>query len=376
MLKRYICTGLFYLSFGTSFSQTISSQRKEDLNIEKFYETTFSINSPVDSVSIATHSISIIDARADTSAIGLIQIFKLDPRFIVTKRNFQAESEQFVNKYVHCSKSDSFSVVAVLKKFWISTDVPNFEVQKIWYLDNDTSKKIRVSLFAKLEFYLYKDSGYYALYRFDSVFSADVEKSMNTAGNINKGAVRYLVQDALETSLSTLATMDSRWESIVSSKRKFTRRDIEEHDQKDFKIPVLKDSSLVPGVYLTFEEFKSNSPSVKEYEITKDKLNDIISIKLSDGKEMPMSEAWGYCDSSNNLFIRSNHNYFRLQRRQNAFYIYGSNQTLHTVNNQPTPLPYMSAGSPQKTPTGNSRSEKFKLALKPFQLDWDSGKLN
>src|SRR5436190_16226802 len=99
MSKKILFTGLIFLSFFTSFCQIISSQRKENLNINKFYKTSFSLNAPLDSVSIAIHSISMIDARPDSSAIGLIQIFKLDPRFIVTQRNFQTESEQFVNRY-------------------------------------------------------------------------------------------------------------------------------------------------------------------------------------------------------------------------------------------------------------------------------------
>jgi hypothetical protein len=32
--------------------------------------------------------------------------------------------------------------------------------------------------------------------------------------------------------------------------------------------------------------------------------------------------------------------------------------------------------SPQNMPMGGSRSEKFTLLLKPFQLDWDNGDLD
>ena len=310
----------------------------------------------------------------DSSAIGLIQIFKNDPRFITTHQNLQLESEKYVNKYVHCEKSDSFSVIMVLKKFWISTDVHKFDERRVWDIDDDTSKNINVSLFAKVEFYLCKDSGYYALYRFDSVFSVKAKKSMNIAGNIHTEFVSHLVQDALEISLSELEAMDSRWNSIISSRRRFTWQEIEAHQRKDFEIPVLKDSSLVPGVYLTFEEFKTNGPSAKEFQVTKDKLNDVVTVKQPDGRQIVLRDAWGYCDSSNHIYIRSNHNYFVLQRRQNAFYIYGSNHTRHDINAQPTSMPFGS--SPQYMPMGGSRTENFTLLLKPFQLDWDSGDLD
>jgi hypothetical protein len=377
MLKGILFTGFIFLLFNTSFSQTISSQRKEDLNIKKFHKRTVSIDSPGDSVSIPIHSISIVDDRPDSMAIGLFQINKLDPQFIVTQRSFQVESEQYVSKYVHCPKSDSFSVVMVLKKFWISTDVRRSDNLKTWDLEDDTSKRINFSLFTKIEFYLYKDSGYYTLYRFDSVFSAEVKVSTNIVGsqvaNKYKSFVSFLVQDALETSLSKLATMDWQWNAILSSKRKFTWHEIEAHENKFFDIPVLKDSLPVPGVYLTFEEFKANNPSVTAFEITKDKLNDIIYIRQPDGRQISLTDDWGYCDSTHQIFVRSNHNYFKLQRRQNAFYIYGSNQVIHEMYNTYYGLP--SNGSTSILSAGSTRSEDYKLLLKPFQLDWDSGKL-
>ena len=117
-----------------------------------------------------------------------------------------------------------------------------------------------------------------------------------------------------------------------------------------------------------------NSPSVTEFEITKDKLNDFIYAKESDGRQISLSDVWGYCDSTNQIFVLSNHNYFKLQRRQNAFYIYGSNQTLHKVIVQSWGAMPATGGAPG-IPGGSTRSDKYSLVLKPFQLDWDTGKL-
>ena len=379
MLKKFLFTGFFYLLFNSSFCQTISRQRKEDLNIKKFHKTVISINSPEDYISIPIHSISVVDERPDSSAIGLYQLFKLEPRFIVTQAGFHTETDQYIKKYVHCSKSDSCSVVMVLRKFWISTNVHKYDGSLMWDLEEDTSKGINVSLFANIEFYLFKDSGYYALYRFDSTFSADIKKpiniaGINTAANKQKSYVGLLVQEALETSLSKLETMDWKKNAAVSSKRKFTWPEIVAHEHKVFDIPVLKDSLLVPGVYLTFEEFKSNSPSVTHFEVTKDKLNDFIYVKQSDGRQVPLSDVWGYCDSSNQIFVRLKYNYFKLQRRQNAFYIYGSNQTVHEFYTQTYPG-YKGANGSNYIPGSSSTSDDYILPLKPFQLDWESGEL-
>jgi hypothetical protein len=382
MLKRFLFTGFICLLFNPSFCQTISSQRKEDLNIKKFHTTVVSLNSPEDTVSIPIRSISVVDARPDSAAIGFYQLFKRDPRFIVTQAGLRTESEQYIKKYVHCSKSDSLSVVIVLKKFWISTDVHKFDNRKLQDIEEDTSKQISLSLFTNIEFYLFKDSGYYALYRFDSAFSADIKVAINIAGNIIHIAgdkpssfASLMIQDALKTSLSKLTTMDLKWNAIVSSKRKFTWHEIEAHEHQIFEIPVLRDNLLVPGVYLTFEEFKSNRPSVTEFEITKDKLNDFIYTKQSDGRQISLVNVWGYCDSSNQIFIRSNHNFFRLQRRQNAFYIYGSNQTVREIIYHSGGGFVPSANGSQQMTGGGTTSEDFTLVLKPFQLDWDTGKL-
>ncbi len=398
MLKRFLFTGFFNIFFAISFSQTISSQRKEDMNIEKFHNAPVYINSPEDFVSIPIHSISIVDARPDSSAIGLYQLFDLQPSFIATSGSFRAKSEQYIKKYVHCSISDSFSVVMVFKKFWISTDAHKLDSLKLQDIEDDTSRGLNVNLFANIEFYLFKDSSYYALYRFDSVFSAHIKAPINIARDEQNSYAALMVRDALETSLSKLSTINREWNTIVSSKRKFIWHDIESHEHQMFEIPVLKDASLVPGVYMTFEEFKSNSPSITEFEITKDKFNDFIYVKQSDGRQKSLMNVWGYCDSSNQVFVQSNHNYFKLQRRQNAFYIYGSNQTLHETkyfkrgiplinNNSLPPLPLVPATNdiiPQllDLPINNdpplsaiSKFDKYSMVLKPFQLDWDTGKL-
>jgi hypothetical protein len=382
MLRRFLFTGFICLLFNTSFSQIISSQRKEDMNIKKFRNAPVYINFPDDFIAIPINSISVVDARPDSSAIGLYQLSDLHPKFIVTPGSFQLKSESYIKKYVHCSNSDSFSVVMILKKFWISTDdiktgysniINRFNNNFIINLDKDTSK-INVSLSANIEFYLFKDSGYYTLYRFDSVFSADIKKPIDIARDEENSYAAFMLRDALETSLSKLARTNGNWSSVISSKRKFTLREIEGHEHQMFEIPVLKDSVLVPGVYMTFEEFKSNSPSVTEFEITKDKLNDFIYAKQSDGRQTSLSDVWGYCDTSNQIFVRSNHNYFKLQRRQNAFYVYGSNQTLHKVTVQSWGAMPGTNGYPG-LPGGSTRSDEFSLVLKPFQLDWDSGKL-
>src|SRR5579862_1745480 len=238
MLKRVLSTGIFYLLFYTTFGQTISSERREDMNIKKFHKAVFILNTPKDSVSIPIRSISVIDARSDSSAIGLYQFAKLNPHFIITQGSFRAETEHYINKYVHCSKSDSLSILMVLKQFWISTDVHKFDDNLKWNGQEDTSHVISVSLFADIEFYLYKDSDYYALYKFDSVFTFDIKKAISVAGVSILGSkqlsyMELMTQKVLEIPLSKLAKLDWEKHLSISAKRRFSWNEIEIHEQRN-----------------------------------------------------------------------------------------------------------------------------------------------
>ena len=249
------------------------------------------------------------------------------------------------------------------------------QVRKTGYADT-TSEKI-ANLQVRIEFFLKKDSDYYALLRFDSTFLKNIIISKNASG---------LIPEAVEAALTKLSEMDADLSSVPLKRKRFSWQEIEAHNLKRFDIPILKDTMLVHREStLSFEEhLKKSSLSSQKRSMKLGKaqagwIDMWFSSKVSpDGKMTPTRFSWGYCDGKN-LFIKSKDNYFRLQRRGNAFYTYASRQLKRKKVAYIPGLSIISSatvgGSGAATGPGETNSEHFTLKLKPFELDWESGEL-
>ncbi len=318
------------------------------------------------------YAINIIDARADTFPIGLIQKNGTKPNFLVLKTGLQNELGRFVHAYFSFNKTDTTTdVVMIIRKFWL---VDGLEKKDDEYTNNKIAdKKIdrkdqNISgVKIKIDFFLRKQKDYYPLYRFDSTISKRL-----TIDEYGPGFIGL----SFAGSLARLIQMDNAGFDLITSRKKFNWGDIRQHDVQQFDIPILKDTMLNQGVYLTFEEFKNNSPSQKNYEVKKDKLNDVLYIKQPDGSEYVKRDIWGYCDGQN-LFVKSANNFFLLQRNANAFYIYGSKGFAYNYANNDATMgpPAYPGGPPTYYPGFSYEGDSFKLQLQPFQLDWEDGKL-
>ncbi|PWT70612.1 MAG: hypothetical protein C5B59_19580 [Bacteroidetes bacterium] len=357
------------MTLSGSIAQVALPHKKVDLDIEKFNIKTIRITAADKKINLPSlSSIHIVDARPDTSSIGLAQNYNQKPYFINTSGYFSAEAGQFVKDYVVCDKSDSLSVVMVIKKFWICGIMDKDNSPQFNGLVHDSISQRITNLQARIEFYLKSGFDYYVLYRFDSTFTRPRWASQDAA---------ELVAESIKASLSKLVVISPRLPGILAERRKFSWDQIEMHNKKGFDLPILKDSLLRAGVYFSFEEFKNNAPTQKEFELSNDKLTALIFIRQPDGKLTPVNNAWGYCDGKN-LFIKSLSYYFRLQKRENSFYIYGSKRYAHTtVFNIPGITETISGSSRSSNVfvPGETSSESFNLKLRPFELDWDDGQL-
>lgn len=369
--KLTLAIWILGLGFSAASGQIPLPQRGEDYNIGNFHTRVVEFKPSNYTVSFRNvHAIKIWDARADTLAFGLSQQNHQKPFFLVFDQGFAPQVQQFVDLHTVFGNSDSLGVEMVIKKFWISGGLDNDvndQVRKTGLAD--TSAEKIANLQVRIEFFLKKDSDYYILYRFDSTLLNNIRVSRDAS---------ELVMAGLEASLLKLSEMDSDLPSIPQKKKRFSWQEIETYNAKRFDIPILKDSVYVSGVYMSFQEFKENNPSQKEYEVKKDKLTDLIFIKGPDGNMTTTRDTWGYSDGKN-LYIRSRENYFRLQRRGNGFYTYASRQYKHKKVAYIPGLGIVSnavAGGPttSTSPVDNT-SEHLALKLKPFELDWETGEL-
>jgi hypothetical protein len=120
------------------------------------------------------------------------------------------------------------------------------------------------------------------------------------------------------------------------------------------------------GVYKTFAEFKSNQPSIAEFEFSKGAMGDILYVK-ENNSEYPFRNAWGYCDG-NKIFINSCDKYFQLHKRQNTLYftgLKGIKKVIKTDVLGSSILAMVSETSRKKT--------KFVKVMKYYVVDMETG---
>ncbi|HLK28974.1 MAG TPA: hypothetical protein VKT28_10340 [Puia sp.] len=374
MMKKLILILLIIESANTSVAQTSNSFRKEDYDIKQFKKKQIEISIPKSTIQLSeVSSIEIVDARPDTSAIGFMQRGFKKPVFVILHEGLRNEMQSFVNKYFHFSQSDSsYKILMVIKKLWLTDE---FELKEDSFLNKQKRssglfhKDSTSGIAIKIEFYIQKKQNYYALYRYDSTLQ-------ETYSVLNYGS-EYLIE-SFTNSFSKLSSIETSLPKIIANRRAFNIEEISNHISQNFDLRILKDTLLKKGVYMSFEEFKNNSPSVSDFEVKKEKLIDMLYIKQPDGTEYGPRNIWGYCDGQNS-FVQSFNNFFLLQKKENAFYIYGAKKIISDNSSQSTYVPptYGSQGqviSPGGfMPMGGAGNPK--LELKPFLLDWDTGKL-
>ena len=368
VLLTLVANFLYFVIFG---QRPQSIYRTEALKIENFGRGMVKLKPAKEQIYLQNiKGIEIVDARPDTTAIGLTSV-RHEPFFIISQGGFASDARQFLNHSIHIDNPDSFSIIIVIKKFWLTNQLDEEMEQQIQNTDIDSNSKKISSLMVRMEFYLKRNLDDFILYRYDTMTTRKLYVSKDAP---------LPIEQALLSSLSKLKEMNSKFQSIAETRRKFTWDEIMAHNQKQYDIPVLKDSAHLRGVYFSFDEFKNNSPGQRDFEVQNDKLIDLIFIKQADGKSAPVREAWGYCDGKN-LFIKSMDNYFLLQRQGNAFYIYGAKEFKHKKRAQDPKMGVdtdkPTSGNINYTNTLQKTSKRhLALELKPYELDWDNGELN
>jgi hypothetical protein len=349
------------------FAQAHNLYTSEDHDLRNFSRIAISMPKPTSKIRLQNiSSLEVIDARADTSSVGFMQKKYINTFFLVLPNGLKTKTNEFINDYFSFDKKDSNgNIVMVIKKLWLTDELSLLENEYVNNERKSVENKYTSGAKIKIEFYFSKGVDYYALYRYDT--------TLNNIGNIEKSGSAYLY-DAFVGSLSKLINIVNHGIN-VENRRKLSWDQIEKHNAKDFDLPVLKDAALKKGVYSTFEEFKNNNPSQKNFEIQEDAISDLLYILESDGSKYIARNIWGYCDGKN-AYVKSADNFFVLQRIENAFYIYGSKRIIKKHYTLVSPEKHISSSdSVSNNSTTDYTKSFFKLVLEPLQLDWDTGKL-
>lgn len=331
------------------------------------------------------HSVQVIDARDDTIAVGFYSVsreeavkYRVEAGASGKKENTDAWSRVYhfspslkngltgwMNEYLQCRSNDSISnkLLVVVKKLWLS-----FQAEKARFDNTNISSAIDgwdAGVLCKLEFYLERDSVFYPLYRIDSVFTfKDLLYDYAGMRFVDNGPTFLTI--ALTSSLDRLYGVKP--EDIIGKRRKLTFAEIQQEYSRKKDMPLLHASVLNRGVYTSYDEFKNNAPSIKEYEFKEGAMGDILFVKEGT-QEYPTRNVWGYCDGSS-IFINSGDKYSKLIRQSDAFYFYGIKEIARRSKIRfirASPLNYASNGGEKKS--------VYKKNLKYFILDMETGEV-
>ncbi|HEY4151356.1 MAG TPA: hypothetical protein VGM41_20600 [Chitinophagaceae bacterium] len=305
-------------------------------------------------------TIEVSDIRQDTTKFGYFHSASFGATLKFSfKKNAAAEITHFLNSAVtHTPAPEGQEIVYCLKKLWIvSADTTNRDLPRPFVT--------RSKLYLKAELYMKKDSCYYPLYRFDSVFVYDKP--------ITSFSIKWVAESLLK-SLNPLK--DLAPEKVA--KRPYTHlSDMNSYYADEKQLPVISTATPQKGVYLNAEQFKNNQPAYTDFEVVFDDLVDEMKIKDKQGNTTILTKDWGFCDG-NQFFMRMGSNYFRLFKMGYTFDLYGTSRLdMQTrYRSQAIPAGGMSPATALFTVVLAEALKKDKSRLgklKPLQLDMETG---
>lgn len=356
-------------AFLSSYSQSLSKKKSQEPSnafddMQKDV-VVFKSNPCVDCTSFAFSNIKIIDRRYDTSSFGYMISYKGFRKNckLVTQNVLKNDLENCLNDvYKNNLVPNGSSLIIVLRKFWV---YGIYSSEEKW---RSSGTKVNYALKAGIDFFLLSDSLYVPLIR------RDTSLPFYETGRVSERGTSMI--STLKDFLKSLS-IDSVI-SQVSHRKKLNYQELNEYYDKYFNKPVIHDSELKKGVYMTFDEFKNNAPAYSNFEVRNTKLAD--DIYLIHGKDTSLTRTvWGYCDGKNR-YIKSGTNLFLLNKYENGFSFIGC-MKLTYVDYVGLSVPAIATSNPTiniielglralTTP-----QNKFKLNLVPLYLDMESGEI-
>ncbi|MEP6677113.1 MAG: hypothetical protein ABJA78_18270 [Ferruginibacter sp.] len=240
-------------------------------------------------------SIRIIDSRYDTSKLGFvvagIHWNKKDGfRKATFKQGVAGAIEQYYHDYYAKSfQTNGFELLIVMKKLWLS----GIEDGKNRPDDIQNNLRAQNSLHVKWEYYLGRNDQYLPFKRVDTVLTitSEIEKYIDEVSDEKKEVnFKYALKMLIEILDYNKAVNN------FDTKEKKNLAFIKSYNEDRFKLPVLQDSIFNTGVYLNFNEFKNNRPSLNTFKEKKMKYSLIhraeLYIEDATGNDIPVY--WGY----------------------------------------------------------------------------------
>lgn len=258
--------------------------------LQVFFYTPGSLSKDEKPFFLPFKGIELLDVRADTGKIGyLFPRLNFSPKELQQIRleggTITALQQFFSNHFSFDPAPGAGSLLMVLRKLWVD-NLPNWkEVKKEYKLDNLALQNIHI----KCDLYYRRNDDFRALVRKDTVFQL-----FSPNDNRGLGERRPMGLDFLDSSLAALLKNIDFAPLIakVNEKKIFTYKAIDSFYRQKKLFPVLTDSSVRRGVWMSFEEFCSNQPSITNFHFEP-------RVGLIDDRDgSAIFHYWGYADSS------------------------------------------------------------------------------
>lgn len=376
-MKHTVKPLLLLLLYNHAFAQSSAPKQPTQTPIAAYKPAPIPLKiSPQDSTaqsSLFSH-FEVLDLRPDTQRIGIHYTHtRADHSYnrqLVFAHPAATEISSFLDS-ISARKDAPYTALIVLRTLWISD--PNYIREDLVRDPERRFEKSHIRL--KAEVYAAKDNHYIPLLRFDSLQVSYRNVTYDLYGQNLADMLNYLADSALRLLPSKMA-----------ENRVVSLEDIRQFNQSRFELPIYHDIRLNKGVYNSFEEFKNNTPSIRNYEIKEEDHQLLLYIKEEGGKSYYCRTAWGYCDGQN-VFVMKNGALHLAWKEDNALYMLGmlydhptSGSTSSTTNpvapNQPLYI-----GAPTGIPmlVGNVAASsiidafKYDAHIHVFMVDMDNG---
>ena len=277
------------------------------------------IKAPRDLIHVATNSLfshfEVIDERPDTARIGVHTNMKTFRRPYDRQLVFDRPAALTIAAWLntHFSRPGApYTALIVLRALWLSDAR---YIREDLVRDPDRRfEKTHIRL--KAEIYAVKDDRYLPIIRFDTL---QATKKMTYYASLQAP-----YSDWGNNLASILAELADSSSSLTGSHQDGDRRisleDILLFNTSRFEAPIGTDTMLTRGVYNSFEEFRNNAPSIRDFEVKVEDDRRILYTREA-GNSYYTHDAWGYCDGKD-VYIMRDGILYSAWREGKAFYFY------------------------------------------------------
>src|SRR5258708_15671609 len=269
----------------------------------------------------------VIDQRSDPSRIGIHTYWPTfshpRDRQLIFHSAASAEIAGYLNN--HFTRPDApYTALIVLRNLWLS-DASYLRTEVV----NDPIKHYeRTHIRFKAEIYAVRDSQYMPILRFDTLHAYKLGNIYSATGTFYE----HWGHD-LATIVGVMADSASRLTTVKAAHaRLLTFQDILEFNRTRFNALISRNSTLTPSVYASFEEFRNNAPSIRDYEIKTENNAHVVYIKEAGSSAYYYSrDVWGYCDGRS-VYVMRDGLLCQAWKEGNAFYLHGTTDKELTID--------------------------------------------